>query len=346
MKLYAGSYTEFVGDGLEGHGEGIYVFEFEESDGFLKLLFKGKNRNTSYLSLNEDKKLLYTFQELSEDKSPKLLTYSIQDNNLELLHEQEIEGGLPCHLQKLKNHDLLAVACYQTGNVVLFPLDEKGMPQPAVQNIRHEGSSVNKVRQEAPHAHMAYSNPRGLVYVPDLGIDKIMVYQVVGGKLKRVDQIEVPMGRGPRHIDFHPSNKYAFVMNELTGDVSLLKNDGRKFRWEKNLLSLPKALEEDAASSAIKVDRSGQFIYCGDRSNHCISILKFDIETESLTLAGNQETFGKTPRDFTLSPSGKWLIAANQDSDSIVVFEVDKQSGLLTKTHENKEAASVVCLKF
>ena len=348
MKLYAGCYSEKVLEGLEGHGEGIYVFDFDDANGTLSFLYKEKSRNASYLSLDKEKQLLYTFQELIKDKKPKLRTYSISEKHLKLINEQDISGGLPCHLLQIPNKNILAVACYETGNLLVFPLDGKGIPNVASQEIKHQGISANALRQEAPHAHMiCYNLNDGFIYAPDLGIDKVIVYNVSdNNQLIENYQISVPKGGGPRHMVFHPSNNYAFIMNELTGMVSLLKNEEGKFVWRANIQSLPDNPIQDASASAIKISQSGRFIYCGNRSISAISILEFDVETESLKLIGSQSTFGKTPRDFTLDPSGKWLLVANQDSDTLVVFSVDSNTGLLRKVSENCEAKSVSCLKF
>jgi 6-phosphogluconolactonase len=347
MKLYTGSYTEEVLEGLKGHGEGLCVFDFNENDGSLEFLYKEKNRNTAYMSFHEEANLIYTFQELTVEKKPKLLTFIIKDIGLELMSQQDIQGGLPCHIQKVEGRNLVLVACYQTGNILVYTLDENGIPNALSQEIKHKGKSLNVTRQEAAHAHMVNFNSHdGLVYVPDLGMDKIVVYKIIDNQLKESYSIDVPIGGGPRHMVFHPSNKYAFVMNELTGHVSVFKNENGRYNWKQNAPSLPEDYKGDATSSAIKISKSGRFVYCGNRGIHAISIFEFDEQDETLILLSNQDTCGKTPRDFTLSPSGKWLIVANQDSDTMVVFEIDESSGRLRKAHENMDAKSVSCLKF
>ncbi|WP_170179735.1 lactonase family protein [Flavivirga rizhaonensis] len=312
------------------------------------MLYKLKSKNAAYIALNEEKNLLYSFQEVTKEKNPKLCTYSIIDGQFKLINEQVISGGLPCHLLKIEDRDLLVVACYQTGSVLVYPLDRNGIPKSASQEIIHVGFSINALRQESAHAHMiSYNIHDGLIYVPDLGMDKIMVYKITdNNQLQENHQIEIPKGGGPRHMVFHPSNHYAFVMNELTGAVSLLKNNNGKFAWIQNTSSLSIDHFGEASSSAIKISKTGRFIYCGNRSNHTISILEFDEETRVLKFVGSQSTFGKTPRDFTLSPSGNWLLVANQDSDTIVVFAINEQAGLLNKAQENKESKSISCLKF
>ena len=57
-------------------------------------------------------------------------------------------------------------------------------------------------------------------------------------------------------------------------------------------------------------------------------------------------TGGKTPRNFAIDPTGTWLLAANQDSNNIVVFRIDKKNGHFTATGETAQIQSPVCLKF
>ena len=113
------------------------------------------NRNTSYLAISANKKYLFSFQEVSKDKNPIVLSFSIEsDFTLKPINEQPINGGLPCHLLLVKDSTLLAVSCYETGSVHLFPVDANGYISTSVQDIYHLGKSVNKERQEAAHAHM------------------------------------------------------------------------------------------------------------------------------------------------------------------------------------------------
>jgi 6-phosphogluconolactonase len=58
-------------------------------------------------------------------------------------------------------------------------------------------------------------------------------------------------------------------------------------------------------------------------------------------------TLGKTPRHFTLDPSGKFLLAANQDSSDITIFKVHPNTGQLTPVGQPvKDAPVPVCVLF
>ena len=65
-----------------------------------------------------------------------------------------------------------------------------------------------------------------------------------------------------------------------------------------------------------------------------------------LTALGQTPINGKTPRNFNIDPSGKWLLAAGQGSGTITVFKIDEATGKLTQTGEPVAVPSPVCIKF
>jgi 6-phosphogluconolactonase len=53
---------------------------------------------------------------------------------------------------------------------------------------------------------------------------------------------------------------------------------------------------------------------------------------------------GKTPRNFAIHPSGRYLLAANQNSDLVTVLNLDPVSGMLTETGNYIQISKPVCL--
>lgn len=345
MILFTGSYTTEVLPGLEGFGEGISTFNFYEETGELKSLYVEENINTAYLVISADKQYLYSFQEVMPEKNPHVLAYKINDDkSLTLINKQPILGGLPCHINFI-DKKTLAVACYWTGNVHIYPINNDGSLNPHSQILQHSGSSVNRERQEAPHTHMVYKF-NNQVMVPDLGIDKVVVYNIDNSRLTEAYRIDTPLGGGPRHLVMHPQGNYGFLMNEITADVSILKLNDGKFQVIENINSLPDSYKGLPSSSAIKLSKDGKFLYCSNRGSETITIFSFAEDTGILSFVGFQDVFGVTPRDFDLSPCGNWLLVANQDSFTIEVFKIDTNTGLLDKVSSNNESKSVSCLKW
>ena len=185
----------------------------------------------------------------------------------------------------------------------------------------------------------------------DLGIDQIVSYRLdaENGKLVRSGECALPPGSGPRHFVFHPSGRFAYVINELSSTLGALAYNRSSGALE--LLQLVPALPEghDIHSSHcadIQVHPSGRFLYGSNRGHDSIVIYAIDEQSGRLTYVGHQPTGGKTPRNFAIDPSGAFLLAANQDSDNIVTFRVDAHTGKLSPTGFVAQCPTPVCLKF
>jgi len=341
MILFCGGYTP------DGKG-GIYTLEFNENSGELVQKALQKVTNPSYLCLSPNKKILYTFEEIAEKDKPKLKAFSIDENGkLSLINEQIIPGSYPCHLTISTNGKFLLVACYGTGNVQSYPIEQDGSIGAIADNVKHSGKSENINRQEGPHAHMVSFDGDGKLYVCDLGIDKVMVYGINDdGKLKLLENevINIAAGSGPRHMVFHPSGQYAFVLNELTSTVSLLEKQAGKFVVKKDYLSLDGAFSGLPSAAAIRISNDGKYVFTSDRTVNTISTFEFDVDT--LGLKGINPCGGTTPRDFNISPSGKWLLSAHQNSHDIVVFKLNAKKGKLKEQAKISEIESPTSLVF
>jgi len=307
--------------------------------------------NPSYLCIPSTK-YLYTHTEVLQTKKPRVQAFKINDDfSLRLINEQLIPGGCPCHINISKKNNCILIACYETGNLLFYPVGQNGKLLPQVKMLQHRGLSENSLRQERAHVHAVmvdeiFNN----ILVTDLGIDKVMVYQIVvvngilEAKLKQ--SVSLPPGSGPRHIAFHPDSKHAFVLNELTGTITIMRYCNGHLELLRTYPILPKESRVTASAAAIRTSTDGKFIYTTERGDDCISVLRFDSTTEMLEIICRQKTLGKTPRDINLDSSGDWLLAANQDSDSISIFKVNKNTGMIKPEHLVEKINSPVCLQW
>lgn len=348
MILYVGTYTEMLLEDYGGHAEGIYRYSFSPQNGSLKFRRATQTRNPSYLCLHPNRKWLFSVEEAFSTKHPAISAFQIgDDGDLEFINRQPMPGGLPCHLAVV-HESLISVACYENGRVVTFPIHENGRIGSVSDLIQHHGQSMHPDRQEGPHAHMiAPLNSADNVAVCDLGMDKICLYQV-DHQLKKLfpatpSTIEIPPGNGPRHMVLHPNNQCAFLMCELTSNLIVLENQSGEWKLHSTNSTLPGDFSGEPSGAAIRVHPSGLFVYASNRVHNSISIFQFNENDRSLKSLGYQPSSGKTPRDFTIDPSGRWLLAAHQDSDSIVVFKIDQENGTLQQKAEY-EVKSPVCL--
>jgi 6-phosphogluconolactonase len=181
MKVFVGCYTEKISEEIVGKGKGIYYFDFDSTRGQLTLLEIIPALNPSYLTLSKDKNYLYAAEEINQEESPKIKSYKINDtgNNsrLTLINEKDLPGSYACHLNISNSQEHLIIACYMSGNILVYPLGSNGKTLPLTQIIQHKGNGPNLNRQEAPHAHMIYPFGTDGFFAVDLGLDAAKYYK-------------------------------------------------------------------------------------------------------------------------------------------------------------------------
>lgn len=354
MLLYVGTYTSKA-------SKGIYVYKFDAETGGLSPLHSVENvAEPSFLTIAKNRKYLYAVNELVEfegKKSGAVSAFAINQKtgDLKFLNRQPSLGGAPCHISVSDNGKFVLVANYVGGNVSVFPVEAGGRLGAAVDFVQHSGSGPNRERQEAPHAHSIILDKNNrFVFVNDLGIDRIMIYEFDAerGKLKPNPAqafYQTKPGAGPRHFAFHPNGRLAFVINELDLTISSLAFE-EKSGTLKEIQTVPTLPAGDARKGAscadIHVAPSGKFLYGSNRGHNSIVVYGIDEKTGTLEYIEHASTRGKKPRNFAIDPTGGFLLAANQDSDSGVVFRIDRRTGKLQPTEMIAKIPTPVCLKL
>lgn len=351
--VYIGTYTQPLPH-VAGRGEGIYACRFNPADGSLSrpVLASDAAASPSYLAVAPNRQYLYAVQETDAGNNPAVFAFAIEpDGGLQYLNHQPAHGGLPCHVSVDGAGRFVLVANYAAGSVVVFPVDDGGRLRPASDVVQHAGSGPNPARQEGPHAHQAAFGPEnGLVFVPDLGLDKILAYRLDAerGKLVPHDPPFCPVhpGAGPRHVAFHPGGRFAFGINELDATVIAFAHSRGRLIPRHTAPALPPDFSGEPSGAAIRVSPDGRFVYAANRGHNSIAIFAFDESTATLTPLGRQSTQGQTPRDFAIDPTGAFLLAANQDSDTIVTFRRHPRTGQLDPTGHGTSVPNPVCVVF
>jgi len=353
--LFVGTYTKKEGH-VDGKGEGVYVYAMNKETGAISYLNVSEEIiSPSYIAVHPNGKYVYAVNEFDGGEEAfatvTALKYDPADHSLSWLNEVSSLGQYPCHVSIDNSGKFVMAANYVGGSVALYPILEDGSLDEYSSYKKHEGGSSHP-RQEAPHAHQIIQHPRlGFVTAVDLGADKLYEY-----KLDTVSQTldfirEYPNGPkmgGPRHIAFHPTLDVSYTLSELIGsiEVTALRDSARYFGNLQVISTLEKGDERDAASGAIKVHPNGKFLYASNRGEINEIVVYAIGEKGELTPVGRQSTFGKTPRDFEIDPSGRFLLAANQDSGTIVTFSINQETGVLEETGYIAEVPTPVCIKF
>jgi 6-phosphogluconolactonase len=352
MPVYIGTYT---GE----KSKGIYVSRFDPVTGRLTPPeLAVATPSPSFLALHPGGGFLYAAGESTrfEGKPVGAVSAFSRDANtgqLTLLNQQSSGGVGPCHLAVDPTGKCLLVANYGDGSIAALPIRVDGTLGGPATRIVHQGSSVNAGRQAGPHAHFIIPDPANrFALTCDLGLDQVLVYRLdaVKSTLAANDPpfAAVKPGSGPRHLAFHPSGRFVFLINELSATLVAFAYDaGRGTLKELQTLStLPENSTGTKSGAEVQVHPSGKFVYGSNRGHDSIAVFGFDPGSGRLTFLECQSTQGKAPRHFALDPTGQWLLAENQDSDSIVVFQVDGRTGRLSPTGQTVSVGAPVCAVF
>lgn len=348
----------FFGTYTGGNSKGIYRARIDLSSGALSdLQLAAEVENPSFLALHPNGKFLYAAGEVSKFKGEaggavSAFALDRKTGKLTLLNQQSSRGAGPCHLVVDRAGKNVLVANYGGGSVAVLPIDEDGRLREASSFVQHKGSSINRQRQEAPHAHSINLDAAGaFAVVADLGLDKLLVYRFDAeqGHLTPNDPPynAVAPGAGPRHFAFHPNGRLAYAINELHSTLTALAYDAKRgtLKEIETVSTLPEPVKGNSTAE-VQVHPSGKFVYGSNRGHDSLAIFAVDQETGRLTSRGHQSTGGKTPRNFGIDPTGAFLLAANQSSDTVVVFRIDPETGKLTPTGQSLEVPKPVCVKF
>jgi 6-phosphogluconolactonase len=352
LAVYAGTYTG-------GGSGGIYRFELDPvSGGMTPPVLAGESENPSFLALHPNGRVLYAVNEVETFEGARtgaVSAFAIDSatGGLLLINQQPSAGTGPCHLTVDRTGRNLLVANYNGGNVALLPLGADGRLQPVSVVRPQAGTGPNRARQEGPHAHCIVLDPaERFALSADLGADRIFVYRFDAGtgSLEPGDPEAAPLdpGSGPRHLAWHPSGRFLYVINELRSTVTVFRYDAAlgALAAFQTMTTLPAAFPGANKAAEIAVSSDGRFLYASNRGDDSLAFFAIDASSGALAPAGHIPTGGRSPRHFAIDPTGRWLLAANQDSDSITLFRLDPATGRPDRSGRPLAIPKPVCLLF
>lgn len=349
LRLLVGTYTHPV----PGGAEGILGVEYGEGGpGEPRLL--ARLHHPSWLAPGPDGRHLYAVSETEEhagEAGGEVVAFALDPGGPTLteLNRRNSGGGAPAHLAVDPTGRFVVVANYASGSVTAFPIEADGSLGAPTGQAQHTGSGPQEDRQEGPHAHMAAFDPvRGDLLVPDLGIDAVVVYTLTpAGELQERKEARIPAapGAGPRHLAFHPGGQVLFCVNELACTVAALRRAGDGWASLTTTSVLPGGVEAGVTTAAVRVTPSGRYVLASIRGagRDGVAMLRFDEASGTLELVHVEPSGGATPREIVVTPDGAHLLVANQDSDSLVLMEIDEAAGVLRPV-SSAPVPSPVCL--
>ena len=336
----------YVGTYSERGSQGIYTGALDLSGGAVSLTGSSSDPfNPSFLVLHPSGRFLYGVNE-TEQGAVAAWAVDPATGSLTLLNRQPSLGAHPCHLSIAGGH--LLVANYSGGTIAALPIREDGSLGEPSSMVRHSGAGLTE-RQQGPHPHMILPGPTSRwLYVPDLGLDQVLLYELQNGQLKRGTTVGVTPGAGPRHLTFDRTGRFAYLINELDSSVIAFRvdPDSGALAPLQTVPTLPAGATGTNWPAGILLHPTGRFLYASNREQDNIALYRVDAETGRLTPAGHFPSGGRWPRAFAIDPTGRYLLAAHQHGDSIVTFAIDQETGTLTPTGHTVPVPAPVCIAF
>jgi len=338
------------------YGEGIYAYHYRTTDAELEGIgLVGEVVNPSFIATDRDFRFLYAVSELEGNVDGGVAAFAIDraSGALKKLNSLSSAGQAPCHLSVDHSTKILLVANYATGSVSVFPLEQDGHLGEMSALMTAHGSSVNPERQEGPHAHEAIiSADNRFVYVPDLGLDHIRIYQLDPANAKLVPNdpafVKVEAGAGPRHIALSSNGRFAYVVNELKPLVTTFKRDpaNGSLKQIQSIAAVPQDSGAENGQAGIEIHPERKFLYVSNRGPG--TLMTFAINPDDGTLKQIQvaQTGGTWPRGFRIDPTGRLLIVGDQKANRFVIFDIDRTNGRLSLTARAFQVPSPVDFLF
>ena len=303
------------------------------------------NGGSGYIDLSPCKHTLFATSRAGtkgEAGSDAVAAFRVNQNDhtLELINRQSSQGTGICHVRSSPSGNYVFAANYTSGHVAALPVGESGRLGSATSVVKGEGSGPVKSRQEGPHAHQAMMDPGGkYLLVPDLGTDKVMNYafncaQGILTPNRHQPFLKMDPGSGPRHLAFHPSGEFVFILGEMSATLTACS-----YKAESGVLSIintasivEEGFQGKRQSAAVRVHPNGKFIYASNRdsvSNLAVFKMNGQDGIERIQILDRVPYW---PRDFNITPDGTFLLVAGARSNEISIYKLDPQRGLLTGT--------------
>ncbi len=332
------------------NSNGLFVYSFDYKSGnALRVSNNADISNASYFAITKNGKYVYAVSEEGNNMG-KVHAYSFDNKSqsLKSINSILINGDAPCYIALNKDETMLTTANYTSGSLSLVKINEDGSLDSLVQVVKHSGKSTHTKRQKSPHVHSTVFQPgTNNVWVADLGRDEVSVFNV-NDKLIITDSVKMQAGSGPRHIAFNEKKNCAYIINEINATITVVKYNGNKISKKvlQTINILPKQTSDDEGAADIHLHPDGKFLYATTRGQ-TNEITTFKVNKDgTLQYITSQSTLGVKPRNFYIEPKGKYLFVANQSSDEIVIFKINKKTGVLTDTGSRINIQKPVCVNM
>ena len=321
----------------------VFIGNYSEN-GINKMEFINKNlnhtlkignfKNNSYIC--KYKNYLYSAIEIGANEnvnSGEVVVFGLNQKEPKLINKTISYGESPCFLIVDPTRDILYVANYTGGSFVAFKIKEDGSIG--------EKLYFQKFSTKSKIHHIQFSKDYKSVFIIDLGEACIIEYNIDYNQkdLKLIEKTKFyfPEKSEPRHMVIDKKNNI-YIVTEKSCELYKLSYDNNEqltLVEKKSILPNLTIKKENYTGCAIKIDSQMKYIYVSVREHDSISV--FNIQNDAMELIQNIDCFGKIPRDIAFDKEEKYLLCANQRSNTITIFSIE--NGILSYENEAKTEA-------
>jgi len=333
-RLLIGTYTD-------SGAHGIYSLSFDATRGKVSVLDSLQMVNPSFLTVNPDATRIYAVSEQNNDQaSVWAIRFDAKSGHMAKMNEVKTLGEDPCFVEM--QDDLLLTANYTGGSMTAIHLAEDGSLA-ELHGVFKGHQSGARPQQQSAHVHTARFFDANTIFATDFSADQILRYRLTADGLTEYGVAgKTPADSGPRHLEWSKNGRTVYAINELSGTVTVFRN-------RRNQLEPLQTVASDSLSGGgcadIHLSPNGKYLYSSNRlKEDGISIFRVG-RHGMLTKVGYQLT-GIHPRNFMITPDGRYLLCACRDSDAIQIYSIDTKTGLLTNTHQDIRISKPVCVRY
>ena len=323
-----GTYDLYVGT----FGENIYEVRFDGKT--FETLGTMEMEDPSYLAFGEKGELLSP-----SHKYPGAYFCAFEGGSLTARCDELGEG--PAHIWHAEGTPFNIISEYRGGSISVIRCE--GMECSRVQFIRYEGSGPDPKRQRSPHVHQAKEIPAAIckaagiegrwILACDLGLDCLHVLGFEAEAQQPLTdcpsmKIDCGPASGPRHMEFNPAAQMLYVLTELSNEVIAWKisadAEGRPLFSPVQRFEVPGAGFQGGGDIHLSPD--GKFLYSSHRCGND-GIAAFRVLPDGSFSFTEYVNTAEHPRNFCITPDGRYLLAACKNDRCIEVFKRDRSSG-------------------
>lgn len=317
-KLLFGTYTK-------ADSKGIYQASLSDQGKLADLKNVAEIGSPTYFAVSEAG-FLYAVDK--RDGQGGLSVWDMSKDPYEKTDEHIEEGASPAYVFVDEKRQLVYTANYHKGLLEVFKIN--GAKIELADSFKNTGNGP-RPEQDSSHLHYSALTPDDRIVTVDLGSDQVFTFKVdQDGKLSDKKIFETEKGFGPRHIRFDKDGKHAYLLGELSSKLSVLSYQDGEFKLISTQSTIPADWDKHNGAAAIRFSKDYRFIYNSNRGYNSIAVFKKSDDGSSVELIQQISTEGDFPRDFNISPDGKYLVVVNQNTNNASTYSIDQNSGKLT----------------